>query len=298
MRKKIIIFGAGGMLGDSFINNENILDFDVLYYDIDTSNEHVLFCDITDFKHVSEIINEQKPDIILNLAALVDLEYQENNKVESLMVNYLSAVNLFIECKKIGSTYVFISTAGIFGNQKEYYDENDKPTPLSTYGKSKYYTERFIQTDGYPKYYIFRAGWMMGGGPLLDKKFVNKIYKQIKNNNKKIFVVDDKSGAPTYTKDFSDSIIKHIKNHLPFGLYNQVGHGDCTRYEAAYEIIKLLGVDIEVEKVTSDFFNKEYFAPRPNSEKLINKKLNEFNADYMRDWKTTIKEYINEKYKI
>lgn len=298
MKNKILIFGAGGMLGKSFIYEEELNEYEVLYYDKNITNEKILFCDITDFSSVSEIIEREKPNIIINLAALVDLEYQEDNIIESFITNYISAINLYLEAKKTDSIYIFISTAGIFGNQKEYYDESDKPTPLSIYGKSKYFTEKFIQSYGYEKYYIFRAGWMMGGGINLDKKFVNKIYKQIKAGNNKLFVVDDKSGAPTYTKDFANSIIKHIKNNLPFGLYNQVGLGDCSRYETACEIVKLLGTDTEVEKVNSDFFEKEYFAPRPTSEKLINKKLNELNSNYMRDWHITLKEYINEEFKL
>ena len=71
---------------------------------------------------------------------------------------------------------MFISTAGIFGNDKEFYTEADAPDPLSAYGKSKYYTEQLMLNQNYEKYWIFRAGWMMGGGPDKDKKFVNNLF--------------------------------------------------------------------------------------------------------------------------
>ena len=193
--------------------------------------------------------------------------------------------------------YIFISTAGIFGNDKEFYTEDDQPYPLSAYGKSKYYTEQSLQNQGYEKYWIFRAGWMMGGGPDIDKKFVNKIMKQIKAGSKELFVVDDKLGVPTYTKDFASSILKHIENDLPYGLYNMVSQGEASRYDTAIAINEYLNLGLTIHKVNSDYYKEEYFAPRPYSEKLINKALNDLNKNYMRNWKVCLHEYLDEYYK-
>jgi dTDP-4-dehydrorhamnose reductase len=189
---------------------------------------------------------------------------------------------------------VFISTAGIFGNDKEFYTEVDKPDPLSAYGKSKYYTEQLLLNQNYNKYWIFRAGWMMGGGPEKDKKFVNKIMNQIKSGVTELFVVDDKLGVPTYTKDFAGSILKHIEEQLPYGLYNMVSQGEASRYETAVAINEYLDLGLVVHKVDSDHFKTEYFAPRPYSEKLINKSLNDLNRNYMRNWKVCLHEYLSE----
>jgi dTDP-4-dehydrorhamnose reductase len=88
---------------------------------------------------------------------------------------------------------VYISTAGIFDGKQEYYHDFDLPNPLSIYGKSKYYGELYTLRN-VRKHYIFRAGWMMGGGIKKDKKFINKIFQQIKEGKKELFVVDDKLG--------------------------------------------------------------------------------------------------------
>jgi len=53
-----------------------------------------------------------------------------------------------------------------------------------------------------------------------------------------------------------------------------------------------------VYKVNSDYFKEEYFSPRPYSEKLINKKLNDLGRNYMRDWKTCLHEYLDEFFKV
>ena len=126
-----------------------------------------------------------------------------------------------------------------------------------------------------------------------DKKFVKKFISLAKQHNK-LPVVDDKVGVPTYTKDFAASLIKHINEGLPYGLYNMVCQGDASRYDVAVEICRYLGLNVEVTRVSSNFFNNEYFAPRPFSEKLVNYKLNLLGKNYMRDWKVCLHEYLDE----
>ena len=292
--KKIFIAGANGMLGTTLQRLVNTSEH--LLTDKDVEGD-VSFCDIRDLKHTSEVVSKYKPDIILNFAALVDLEYCEQEKDDCYLTNTIAAIHLFNLARDLNVPYVFISTAGIFGNDKEYYTEEDTPFPLSAYGKSKYYTEQLLQNQGYEKYWIFRAGWMMGGGPSKDKKFVNKIMNQIEAGVKELFVVDDKLGVPTYTKDFASAILKHIEEELPYGLYNMVSQGAASRYETAVAINEYLNLELTINKVDSDYYKQEYFAPRPYSEKLINKSLNDLGRNYMRNWKVCLHEYLNEFFK-
>jgi dTDP-4-dehydrorhamnose reductase len=292
--KKIFIAGANGMLGTTLQNITNTEDFLLTDKDIEGN---VKYCDIRDLKHTSEVISESQPDIILNFAALVDLEYCEKEKDDCYLTNTIAAIHLFNLAKDRNIPYVFISTAGIFGNDKEFYTEEDQPYPLSAYGKSKYYTEELLKNQGYEKYWIFRAGWMMGGGPDIDKKFVNKIIKQIKAGSTELNVVDDKLGVPTYTKDFAKSLLKHTEMDLPYGLYNMVSQGEASRYDTAVEINNYLKLNLKVNKVDSSFFKEEYFVQRPFSEKLINKALIDLDRNYMRDWKICLHEYLDKYFK-
>ena len=212
---KIFIAGANGMLGTTL---SQIADLSKMFLTDKDTSENIKFCDIRNLNYTTKIIEDYQPDIILNFAALVDLEYCEQEKDDCYLTNTIAAVHLFNLAKDRNIPYVFISTAGIFGNDKEFYTEEDQPYPLSAYGKSKYYTEQLLLNQNYSKYWIFRAGWMMGGGPEKDKKFVNKIMKQINSGSKELFVVDDKLGVPTYTKDFASSILRHIEEELPYGL--------------------------------------------------------------------------------
>jgi dTDP-4-dehydrorhamnose reductase len=291
---KALVFGAAGMLGTTLKDLVDSTEFILTDKDTSTGLE---FCDIRDLSATAEIVEKYNPDVILNFAAVVDLEYSELEKDDCYLTNTVAAIHLFNLAKDRNIPYVFISTAGIFGNDKEFYTEEDTPTPLSVYGKSKYYTEQLLQNQDYKKYWIFRAGWMMGGGPDIDKKFVNKIMKQVRAGSVELNVVDDKLGVPTYTKDFAESILRHIKEDLPFGLYNMVSQGEASRYDTAVEINNYLELGLKVNKVESDFFKTEYFAQRPFSEKLINKALIDLNRNYMRDWKVCLHEYLDKFYR-
>jgi dTDP-4-dehydrorhamnose reductase len=121
--------------------------------------------------------------------------------------------------------------------------------------------------------------------------------KKVKTGAKNLYVVDDKLGVPTYTKDFAKSIMRHIEEDLPYGLYNMVSQGEASRYETAIEMNSHLKLGLNINKVDSDYYSEEYFAPRPYSEKLINDKLNKLDRNYMREWKVCLHEYLNEYFK-
>ena len=78
-----------------------------------------------------------------------------------------------------------------------------------------------------------------------------------------------------------------------------VCQGLTSRLEVARELVKQLGIssEIKINEVSSDYFNKEYFAPRPTSERLINARLNQEDLDVMRDWKISLREYLIEAYR-
>ena len=121
--------------------------------------------------------------------------------------------------------------------------------------------------------------------------------QQIKGGKKELFIVDDKLGTPTYTHDFAKNVRLLIENGY-WGLYNLVCDGETSRLEVASEILKIVGLykKIKITEVSSDYFKTEYFAPRPDSEKLINKKLSLRNLNQMRHWKVTLKEYLGSYY--
>ena len=233
------------------------------------------------------------PDIIMNLAAETDLEYCEGHATEALSTNAGGSAVMASLAQKFGAKYVYISTAGIFDGSKDNFSEDDRPRPLSIYGQAKYYGELIALNT--PSSLVVRPGWMMGGGPNIDKKFINKIYKQLVSGSKELCVVPDKAGTPTYTNDLAKQIDALLQAGQS-GLYNTTCLGSTNRYEVAKEFIKLMGLEdsIKVTPVASSFFKKEYPAPRPASEVLDTRKLEDSGLCVMRDWKVALAEYVQE----
>ncbi len=138
----------------------------------------------------------------------------------------------------------------------------------------------------------------MGGGPKKDKKFIQKLMKQIKDGKKQLFVVDDKLGTPTYTHDFARNVKLLLEKEV-WGLYNMVCAGNTGRLEVAHELLELIKPqvdDLSIMAVPSTYWQNEYFAERPPSERLVNTKLRLRNMNIMRDWRVCLKEYIADYY--
>ena len=289
--KKVFITGCGGMLGKAVYERFSP-HCQVLATDIDRNEPWLENGDVRKFEEILEKASKFGPDLIINLAALTDLEYCEENPENTWKTNALGAENMALISKRLDATHIYISTAGIFDGKQESYNDFDQPKPMSIYAKSKYYGEVIIEKM-LDNYFIFRAGWMMGGGYEKDKKFINKIFKQILDGKKELFVVDDKLGTPTYTVNFAEAMFEIVQTEL-FGLYNMVCEGSCSRYDVASEFIKLLGLEseISIDIVDSDYFKDEYFAPRPYSERLLNLKLSARGINYMKDWKECLSDYV------
>ena len=293
--KKVYIAGCGGMLGEAF-HKAFKNDYECKFTDKDVNSDWLNFLD---FREISAYENDVKsfaPDILIHLGAYTSLEYCDTNEMDALNNNVTSLETAVHLSNDLDIPLLFISTAGIFDGEKDEYDDWDAPGPLGVYARTKVLAEDYV-TKNANKYFVMRAGWMMGGGPEKDKKFVGKIIKQLKEGNKELFIVNDKDGTPTYTHDFA-AVAKELLKTNRYGVYNCVCEGLTSRLEVATEIVKLLGLgsDITITEVSSDYFSQEYFSQRPPSERLRNKKLEIIGLNTMRDWRLALKDYLNEYY--
>jgi dTDP-4-dehydrorhamnose reductase len=290
---KIFLAGVGGMLGQGL---HRVL-----------SGKHELYCtdlnahkpwlhksDFRDFTDYEHHVSSFEPDILMHIGAHTSLEYCEDHPDDAYRTNTLAVEHAATLAQAHQIPLVYISTAGIFDGGKDLYDDWDTPNPLGVYARTKYLGEHIVQTR-VQKHYIFRAGWMMGGGPDLDKKFINKLLKQLATGTKTLKVVNDKLGTPTYTVDFARNLEAVIST--PFvGVYNMVCGGETCRLEVATELVRLLGLSdsVTVEAVSSDYFASEYFAPRPGCERLTNYKLKLLSMDQMRHWRVALEDYLSD----
>ena len=293
--KKIYMAGVGGMLGEAFykqFSNNYLLKCS----DIDVNEKWLSYLDFREEDNYRKDVLGFNPDYLFHIGAYTDLEYCELNEKDTYLTNTKSveyAVNIANELK---IPLLYTSTAGIFDGKQEVYDENDKPNPLGHYGTSKYLGEIYVQENS-KDFIICRAGWMMGAGADKDKKFIQKLINQINEGKSILHVVNDKLGTPTYTHDFAKNV-KLLIEKGERGLFNMVCKGLTGRLEVANELVAMMGLQesVSVMEVDSKYFAEEYFAERPECERLVNKRLDDLGLNIMRDWRIALKEYLEDYY--
>ena len=294
-KSKIYIAGCGGMLGEAF-HKVFSKEYSLRCSDIDVNENWLEALDFRDYDAYRNSVNSFNPDYLFHLGAHTSLEYCELNPDDAYSTNTLAAENATYIANELKIPLLYISTAGIFDGEKETYDDWDTPNPLGHYARSKYQGE-IVVSKSCPKHLICRAGWMMGSGPSKDKKFIQKLMSQLKEGKKELFIVNDKLGTPTYTIDFAENVKLLLQKEL-WGTYNMVCGGVTGRLEVAEELLEILQLtnDVKISAVDSDYWKKEYFASRPASERLLDKKLDLRGLNIMRDWRICLREYIEEYY--
>jgi dTDP-4-dehydrorhamnose reductase len=291
---KALITGGAGMLGTSLERTLRRMGVDCTTSDIrDDSMPDVEHVDVRDKDAVFKIIRKTSPDVVYHLAAETDLEHCENFPDDAYGTNVVGTQNVVLGARESDAVVVYVSTAGVFdGTKVTPYTEFDQPHPINVYGSSKYQGELIVRGLT-SRYFIVRAGWMIGGGPGRDHKFVSKIIHQILEGRTEISCVTDKAGTPTYAPFFSD-ILHRLVSTGDFGLYHLVCKGVTTRLGVAKEILGLLGRDdIMLRPVDSTYFTREFPTPRPPSEALVNYMLKLKGMDTIRTWQEGLKDYLN-----
>lgn len=289
---KILVTGAAGMLAAEIISKLLKNNHRVIQTDINQRLPEIKKLDITELDTVMSTVKKVQPDYVFHLAAETDVDLCEKKPDHAFKVNTLGTENIALACQKYEVSLLYISTAGVFyGDKKTPYTELDKPKPKNIYGESKLNGELTVK-DQLSRYFIIRAGWMVGGWEI-DKKFVYKIVKQLKEGRKKLRVVNDKFGSPTFTKDFAKNLMNVI-NTKRYGLYHMTNKGTCSRYDVAVKIVEFMGLKekVKVNPITSDQFPLP--APRADSEMMQNYKLELLGLNSMPHWEESLEQYIKE----
>jgi len=240
--------------------------------------------DITNVNKVNSFVNENKPDVIINCAALTDVEKCETEIDMAYKINTVGPKNLASAANRIGADIVQVSTDYVFaGNVNKSLTEFDEVNPQTIYGKSKLQGEVFVRNLN-PKHYIVRTAWLYGDGDNFVKTMLN-----LSKTNKPLKVINDQTGTPTSTVDLSKVIIKLVEDKN-YGLFHCTCKGECTWYEFTKEIFRLKGITTEVSRCNTDEFAK--LAIRPEYSVLRNYMLELTTGDITRHWKEAISEYL------
>ncbi len=274
---RILITGGDGMLGTDL--REVLKGEDLIV----TNHESL---DITDRNQVMEKIKEYKPEIVINCAAMTDVDGCETKKDLAYKLNAEGPKNLALASKEVDATLIHISTDYVFkGDKKTPLKEDDEIGPISIYGKSKLKGERNIE-DILDKYFILRTAWLYGKN---GTNFIEKILELTKNHDR-IKVVNDQEGSPTFTKDLAEGI-RQVINSDKYGTYHLTNSGSTTWYDFARLIIKKKDINVEVDPVTSEEFPS--IAPRPHYSVLSHEKWIKNGFTELRDYEKSLNDYLN-----
>ncbi|OGX30076.1 MAG: dTDP-4-dehydrorhamnose reductase [Omnitrophica WOR_2 bacterium RIFCSPLOWO2_12_FULL_51_24] len=250
----------------------------------------ILAADITDRDRVIRIVRDFKPGIVINSAAIADVDFCELNPEQAFAVNAEGAKNVADAATAAGALLIHISTDYVFDGEKgSAYTEEDRPNPVSVYGDSKLAAEDYIRSSS-GRYIIIRSSWMFGG---CGKNFVDFVVDAAKRGEK-IKAVYEKSGSPTYTVDLAKAIFDLAKKleeeKAPSGIYNVTNAGVCSRYEFAKEILDLCKLKAEVIAITA----KEAGGPaaRPKLSALDNTRIGKALGYKLRHYREACKDYL------
>jgi dTDP-4-dehydrorhamnose reductase len=282
MKVRVLVTGSDGMLGSNLVK---LLPYEVIGF-------NSVSLDVTDFKSVISILEIEQPNIIIHTAAYTNVEDCERNNDKAYKINTVGTQNLVNYCIDKNILFIFISSTGIYGNEKEKepYNEFDEVNPTTIHHKSKYEAEKIVQNH-LTKYLILRTGWLFGGDITHSKNFIYKRYLEA-SKNQVMYSDDSQIGNPTYIKDFVKQIEVLIENKQ-YGIFNCVNEANkISRYEYVKKIIEFFHSDCAVNIAPEGMFDR--IAPVPKNESAVNYKLNLLNFNVMGIWDESLKKYIYE----
>ncbi len=276
---KILILGHKGMLGSDL--------FARLCPEHDVTGKDVEDFDLASEVSCRQVIDQSEPRVIINAAAYTNVDGAEGNHDLAYAVNAGGIKNLIAACEDRRIKIVHFSTDYVFDGTKGHpYKEGDTPNPQNVYGASKLEGERILQA--YPHdFLLIRTSWLYGKN---GKNFVRTILEKTKTE-KKLTVVDDQVGSPTYTWDLAGAT-KILIEGGHCGIFHVTNRGLCSWYEFTLKILEYAEQkDITVLPSKSADLTRP--AKRPHFSGLSGGKFSEITGKTLRFWQLALAEFMD-----
>ena len=275
--KKIWITGAEGHIGTALVDLLEGVEYQLLPTDIEE-------VDITKIDEVTQFVHVNRPDVVINCAGLTDVQECENNVDEAYRVNAIGVRNVALAANEVNAKVIQISTDDVFDKESRIpYNEFDNVHPRTIYGKSKEAGEKIL-TQLLNRFVIIRSSWIYGIG----RDFVDEVLRNV-GQGKTMEVPNNQYAAPTSAKELA-KVIRYFIDNEEYGLYHVVCPGSCSRYEFARTILEYSGKAGELDLypvVIED-------SARPTYSVLDNMMLRLTGIEEPKEWKTALKEYLDE----
>ena len=277
---KILITGSNGLLGQKLIYKLRIDDSVDLVATSKGENRvsvrdgyayHSL--DITNKAAVEELITTQKPDVVINTAAMTNVDLCEDKKAACDVLNVDAVQYLADACARIDAQLIHISTDFIFDGEDGPYREEDMPNPLSYYGLSKLKSEQLLQVHSV-KWTILRTIIVFGVGENLSKGNIVLWAKEALAKGDPLNIIDDQFRAPTFAEDLADICILAAKKKA-LGIFNASGKDIMSIYEIVERVAKYYGNSTDnLNKISTATLNQKAVRP-PKTGFILDKSINE-----------------------
>ena len=262
--KKIMVIGIEGMLGHTFLNVAS-KDYDVVgtYFGSKFKQKFQKFSteelDITNKKSVDSIVKKHMPDMIVNCAAVTDVDFCESHPKIAEAVHVDGTKFLSEAADAICTKFVHLSTDFIFDGRKGCYTEEDSPNPLGVYAKTKYEGEKVVSKNGI----IGRTciyGWNIQNKQSIVEWIINKLM-----NSKSVSLFVDSFFSPIYTGDFSRIILEMFEKKLK-GIYHVAGSEKISKYKFGLKVAKVFNLNEEyIKPIKFDSIKRKAERPKDTS---------------------------------
>lgn len=287
----LLITGSNGQLGNELVDLLSAMQSELgavsaEYEDCSVTAVDVDKLDITNLDQVFEIVSTVQPDVIINCAAMTNVDACETEFETAMQVNAIGPRNLAMAAEEFDAKLIHVSTDYVFrGDSACAYCEWDITGPNTVYGKSKLLGEGYVKEFS-TKHFIVRTSWLYGR---VGHNFV-KTMLRLGAEKPQITVVDDQRGNPTNAADLAFQLLELALTE-EYGIYHCTGEGECSWCEFAREIMRLAGLPAQVLPCTSAQYPSP--TPRPAFSSLNNLMLQCTVGNHMRDWQTALASYLS-----
>jgi dTDP-4-dehydrorhamnose reductase len=265
---KILITGASSLPGFRTIEKVLEKNYEVLaiYHKnpilIDNKNLRKIKLDIRNLDDFKNVIFKERPNIIIHMAALGDVDLCEIDKDLAWNTTVKPSIALANWASKLKIFLIYLSTDYVFDGESGNYFENSIPNPVNYYGLVKLLSEVAFMTL-HSDYAIVRASSIYGLGP--GRKNFAKFLIEKLERNEEVKALIDQYTTPTHAKLLSEAILEIIERKLT-GIFHVVGE-KMSRYEFALKLAETLGLNAELIK-KAEMKDMKWIAKRPKDSSL------------------------------
>lgn len=196
--------------------------------------------DLCDQWSMRELLDHDRPDIIIHLAAITDPDRCEQNPQLAFRINFEATSEIGALAKKIGARLVFASSDLVFDGSEGNYTEEDIPRPLSIYGMSKLRAEEAVLEQG-RDFLVFRSSLMYGFGSPVSKTFLSRVLDTLKRGEK-MQLFTDQMRNPILIDDLAKAVIIAIQEDIS-GICHIGGPEVVDRYQFGRKVTEIFGYD-------------------------------------------------------